>query len=305
MMTTLRLLVVLSCLMFTTGCAQVLGRLRMDLNDDQASYGPTTGGVYPEAGYLEDERSSVGHYDRSPSALRASDPSTDFSQPTADQRGEENPYARQAEESRDEDRTNKVAAQQPKRLRRVTRNDFIDQSGESGSLWAAEGESNFFFSKNRARSPGDIISITVENEMLRDITLEVKRSLTTSERRKELDILEAKQEAQALRVADAPKATEAKDQVATSAAAPESTELSFSAVDISGVVGMKAGDSVLAEIVERYSNGNYKIRGSKRVPYRNTTKLMSFVGIVRGSDLSTDEKIPSGKIYEYQLQVVR
>ncbi|MBU6375908.1 MAG: flagellar basal body L-ring protein FlgH, partial [Bdellovibrionales bacterium] len=241
-----------------------------------------------------------------PSAQRASEASDEWDQPGSDKRADQNPYERMDQAARDESRQERgPTQQQTARIKRVTKNDFVDQSGDSGSLWAAEGESNFFFSKNRARSPGDIITVTLESEMLRDITLEVKRSLSIAERRKELDILEAKQEAQLTKGTDGAKATETKDQVATSAAAPEAADLSYSSVDLSGVIGMKAGDSILAEIVERYSNGNYKIRGSKRVPYRNTTKLMSFVGIVRGNDLTSEEKIPSGKIYEYRLQVLR
>ena len=302
----LRLFASLAALVIMSGCAQVLGSLRMDLNDDQASYGPTTGGVYPEGGYLEDGRTFVGHHDRSPSSMRNADRGDNGFGERDDRSGEENPYARGAMDDQDGGGLERAESRQPRGQRRVTRNDFIDQAGDSGSLWAAEGEANFFFSKNRARSPGDIISITIENEMLRDIAAELKRGLTSGERRRELEILEARHEAQVTaKPAEAAKPPEGKDQVATSSAAPEPADLSFGAVDITGVIGVKAGDAFLAEIVERYPNGNYKIRGSKRIPYRNSSKLLSFTGVVRGADLSTDEKISSGKIYEYRLQAVR
>jgi flagellar basal body L-ring protein FlgH len=167
-------------------------------------------------------------------------------------------------------------------------------------LWASNGESNFFFSKNRSRSPGDIVTITIEDEMLRDIQAEVKRTLTGAERRRELDLLEAKYAQGSAKASGGAS----QDQIKTTAAAPEAPDLSFGAVDVSSVVSVKASDNFLAEIVERFPNGNYKIKGSKRVPYRNTTKLMTLVGIVRGNDLG-DEKVPSGKIYEYRLQIVR
>jgi flagellar basal body L-ring protein FlgH len=281
-------------LMFS-GCAQMLGQLRADLNDDQGSYRPTVGGAYPEGGYLDDDRygAAPGHYDRSPAAMRSSRNEDAWSDERDDGDG-----SRSAEmepnSPEDEERP------RPREARRATRNDFIDQAQDSGSLWASNSESNFFFSKNRARSPGDIVTITIEEEMLRDIQAEVKRTLTGAERRRELDLLESKY----AQGSGAGTAGGNQDQIKTSAAAPVSPDLSFGAVDVSSVVGVKAGDSFLAEIIERYPNGNYKIRGSKRVPYRNTTKLMSLVGIVRGNDLG-DEKVPSGKIYEYRLQTAR
>jgi len=281
-----------------SGCAQMLGQLRADLNDDQGSYAPTVGGAYPERGYLDDNRyaPSPGHYDRSPSALRAPRVEDHWSDSREDRDGHQ-------EASEDRESSNQDAEYvAPRPPRRATRNDFIDQTQDSGSLWASNGESNFFFSKNRSRSPGDIVTITIEDEMLRDIQAEVKRTLTGAERRRELDLLEAKYAQGAAKASGSSAANQ--DQLKTSAAAPESPDLSFGAVDVSPVVSVKAGDSFLAEIVERFPNGNYKIKGSKRVPYRNTTKLMTLVGIVRGNDLG-DEKVPSGKIYEYRLQIVR
>jgi flagellar basal body L-ring protein FlgH len=291
-----RIIVLFAAMLALSGCAQMLGRLRADLNDDQGSYSPTVGGAYPERGYLEEERyiPSPGHYDRSPAALRSASNEDTWSESREDRDGQQQVY---------EDReSNGQEAEYiaPRPPRRATRNDFIDQAQDSGSLWASNGESNFFFSKNRSRSPGDIVTITIEDEMLRDIQAEVKRTLTGAERRRELDLLEAKYAQGSAKASGGAS----QDQIKTTAAAPEAPDLSFGAVDVSSVVSVKASDNFLAEIVERFPNGNYKIKGSKRVPYRNTTKLMTLVGIVRGNDLG-DEKVPSGKIYEYRLQIVR
>jgi flagellar basal body L-ring protein FlgH len=276
----------------------MLGQLRADLNDDQASYAPTVGGAYPERGYLDEDRyaPAPGHYDRSPAAVRSARNEDTWSDARDDREGSQQSMDGQ------EPRSDEAERQAPRSPKRATRNDFIDQTQDSGSLWASNGESNFFFSKNRSRSPGDIVTITIEDEMLRDIQAEVKRTLTGAERRRELDLLEAKYAQGATKASGSSGGNQ--DQLKSSAAAPEAPDLSFGAVDVGPVVSVKAGDSFLAEIVERFPNGNYKIKGSKRVPYRNTTKLMTIVGIVRGNDLG-DEKVPSGKIYEYRLQVVR
>ena len=295
MKTSLRFIAILSALVFFSGCARLLGSLRPDLNDDPAAWGPTSGGMYPEGGYLDIAAGTPAHYDRSPASLRAAGEESSWSTPVAPREAFGGP-ARDVPEQPEvgDDRL-------PATPRRATRNDFVDQSQDTGSLWASNGETNFFFSKNRARSPGDIITITIEDEMLRDIRAEVKRTMTTSERRRELELLEDQNDRA---VARAEASGAGSDRVQMASAAPEEADLTFAGVDVSSVVGVKAGDTFLAEIAERYPNGNYRIRGSRRIPYRNTTKLMTLVGIVRGNDLG-EEKITSGRIYEYRLQVVR
>ena len=61
----------------------------------------------------------------------------------------------------------------------------------------------------------------------------------------------------------------------------------------------------MSEIVERYPNGNYKIRGTKRIPYRNGARMVNLIGIVRGTDITEEDTIASGKLYEYRLEVIR
>ena len=61
----------------------------------------------------------------------------------------------------------------------------------------------------------------------------------------------------------------------------------------------------MGEIVERYSNGNYKVRATRRVPYRGTVRNMAMVGIVKNTEISDTDEIGSGKLYEYQIKVYR
>ena len=76
-------------------------------------------------------------------------------------------------------------------------------------------------------------------------------------------------------------------------------------IDVGRSVDLATGDVVMAEILERFPNGNYKIRGTKKVNYRGGGRMMNFVGIVRGSDIGEDDTVTSGKLYEYQLEVNR
>jgi flagellar basal body L-ring protein FlgH len=62
----------------------------------------------------------------------------------------------------------------------------------------------------------------------------------------------------------------------------------------------------MAEIVERYPNGNYKIRGTKRVLYKNgSPRLATVVAVAKGTDIGEDDVINSGKLYEYRLEAFR
>ena len=76
-------------------------------------------------------------------------------------------------------------------------------------------------------------------------------------------------------------------------------------MDLTKAIEMKSGDVIMAEIVERYPNGNYKLRGSKKVRYRNGFRYVNILGIVKGTDISEADTIASGKLYEYRLEAVR
>ena len=76
-------------------------------------------------------------------------------------------------------------------------------------------------------------------------------------------------------------------------------------IDIASAVTIKPGETMMGEIIERFPNGNYKIRATKKVPYRDGHRVVSVVGIAKNGDISEDDKINSGKLYEYQLKAFR
>jgi flagellar basal body L-ring protein FlgH len=79
----------------------------------------------------------------------------------------------------------------------------------------------------------------------------------------------------------------------------------LSDIDLAPVLQMKAGDTVMTEIIERYPNGNYKVRGTKRVPYRGGYRMLTMVAIAKSADIGEDDTIGSGKLYEYRLETLR
>ena len=290
-------------LLSTAGCAQLLGQLRRDLDDGYyADEEPIRGGILSD---YEDLPSSG----RAPASGRStrgeSDGWVNRMNRENNLRDKTRTYGYSSDKRDDSDDDSATEEHPvPPQPRRVTRGDFVDASEDAGSLWSTSGQTNFFFSKNRTRSPGDLITINIEADMVRDLAAEVKRALSPEERDHELALLE--KPAAGKVGADAAKGDEKKDEIKQSKAAPDANgAASFAQVDLKDAIGAKAGDTFLAEVIERFPNGNYKIRGTKRLPFRGGSKLMTLVGVVRGNDLSDDDKVNSGRLYEYRLEVVR
>lgn len=305
-----------AALLFTSGCAQLMGGLRRDLDDGYvADPRPTRGGLL--ADFAEaDEYAQPAQRGRDRSPASETTPTSWISRmggglasrdPASDSRGRmQQPL--QPDDEQDADAQEAPARrQEPSLSRRATRSDFVDGAEDAGSLWSTGGQTNFFFSKNRTRQPGDLVTITIEADMIRDIAAEVKRSLRPEEREQEIALLEKSgAAAKAGKQAAAPAGDVKTDEVKKSSASPDQEgKLSFAQVDLQEAIGVKAGETFLAEVVERFPNGNYKIRGTKRLPFRGATRLMTLVGVVRGNDLSDDDKVNSGKLYEYRLEAVR
>ncbi|MCM2322877.1 MAG: flagellar basal body L-ring protein FlgH [Oligoflexia bacterium] len=338
-------------LISATGCASLAGKLRRDF-DDRGAYdeAPVSGGAWQERGFLSESMpeggpysgryGAVGHQERSP----ASDAYGVPPQAAADQSWVSASQAdshRRARLNSDLERTDGAAedvatyesrpnlAPESKRLykngTRATRADFVDDAANEGSLWASDGQTNYYFTKNKIRGVGDIVTITLDEEIIRDFGLEVKRNLTEIERMRELNAARERMRAK-LTVAPsaggadrapASSAPTAANGQAASAAKPadgekapipgmEIPEPTNADIDVAKALELKAGDTMLAEIVARYPNGNYKIRGTKKVVYRNgNPRVVSVLGVARGNDISEEDLISSGKLYEYRLEAYR
>lgn len=234
--------------------------------------------------------------------------------------------------------------------RRVNADNFFDAPANEGSLWVLDGQGNYYFTKNRNRAIGDLITVVMEEPSVRETLAEVKRTLSSAERKMELSFAQDRIKAKTLGDPEPPimpvpgsayvaeKKEGAKDErapavaVAPSPSPSPTASLSAEAavakqkeieqmrrdklakmakatmtdVDIVPYVGLKPTDTMLAEIVDRYPNGNFKIRGTKKIPYRSGYRLVTLLGVVRGNDINeSNDTVLSGKLYEYRLTVLR
>ena len=308
-------------LVFATGCAKLGGGLRQDFDDGAIySQSPTTGGRWAEKGLLEEDENvgrpvnyaAVGHAERSPASA-----------PEASQAEDRGAWARREGnyESQAIAGPRPIEPRKPqfKNGARAKRADFIDESTNEGSLWAPEGQTNYYFSKNKVRSVGDIVTVTLDEQIIKDVALEIKRTLVKQEAQAEL-ILAQQRLLEKRRNANASTDVSNKGTAGPNTGAPAKTEpaaikskdddelpeATFRDIELGGALEIKANDTILAEVVERYSNGNYKIRGSKKVLYKNgAPRLLTMIAIAKGSDISEEDVVNSGKLYEYRLEAVR
>ena len=192
---------------------------------------------------------------------------------------------------------------------RATRADFQDNTPNDGSLWANENDSNYFFTKGKVRTNGDIISVKLEDPMIKQFAEEIKKSLTPAEQEVEMAIYR-RNDAAAKDDADLKAYRNvASDDLKTSDANDVKTRMEkavrWSQVDLTKVIGFTPNEELRAEIIDRYANGNFKIRAVKRVLYRGSSKLVSMVGVAPANDFDDKDLIASGKLYEYKIKVAR
>ena len=192
---------------------------------------------------------------------------------------------------------------------RATKTDFIDRSPADGSLWAGENDSNYFYSKTKVRAPGDIVSIKAEDELIKQIGEEIKKNLSPAEQEVEMALYLKNNSA-----AKGDKDVEAYRNVASSDLKSSDAEdvkskmekaVRWSQIDLSKAISIQPNEEFRAEIIDRFQNGNYKVRSVKRVLYRGASKSVSVVAVAPATDFDDTDSIKSGKLYEYKVRVAR
>jgi flagellar basal body L-ring protein FlgH len=352
------LLAVTFLLSGATSCSTLLGKLRTELDDQPPVFNdePTYGGMWPEQGELQRTKRNytrydrVGHSERAPASLDTYDPSVPGG--WVGEKDRENQqiaagYAQYGYQgnvgmpgpprfSQDRDMVPKTKGYYEKKTR-TRAEDFYDEDQADASLWSSTGQTNYYFVKNSVKGPGDLVTITVKENIVQDIANEVKKTLTqmelkdelvaaqekevaekTAELMKELKEKQRQQAARAPASAQPPTQTaqttggldegpaEVKSDIDAGIEVPEvEPTITYRTLNLREFVDVNDGEKFMAEILERYPNGNYKVRGTKRVPYKGETRLVTIVGIVRGKDLDDKTDIATDQMYEYMVKAYR
>lgn len=323
------------------GCAKLMGNLRRDLDDSDPPSYPTVGGLWSERGFLNEsmpeggvysERmGALGHTERGPASMNFKG-SRDGRTWVTPERAEANRRDRYRDQEVDPEEEEGVSFSNTPRLDpptlrlykngvRATRQDFVDDLPNEGSLWGSDGQTNYYFTKNKVRTAGDIITVNLEENLIRDVSQEVRRTLSPNEKKMELALAQDRLKNKFLGIPDSNDKKNSSNPVIEAPAGgdkqktteggnqpspPEIPVVSLADIDVGKSLEIKGGDTMMAEIVERYPNGNYKVRGTKKIPYKNgTPRLVTLLGVVKSSDINEEDVVASGKLYEYRLEAIR
>jgi len=192
---------------------------------------------------------------------------------------------------------------------RATRNDFYDNAPGDGSLWSNGNDANHFFTKGKVRSPGDIVSVKVDEAFVRQIAEEVKKTLTPAEQSVEMALHlknnELAKDDQDLKAYRNVASDDLRSDEALAVKSRMEKAVRWSQVDLSKAIALNPNEELRAEIIDRFQNGNFKIRAVKRVLYRGHSKMVSLVAVAPAADLDDKDMIQSGKLYEYNIRVAR
>lgn len=187
--------------------------------------------------------------------------------------------------------------------RRYTRADFVDREANENSLWDAQGQSNYLFSHNRRREPGDLVTVDVEKDLRREIQYQLWMTLPPEMRRVKRtpassgdDSVKnvASTQNPAPNAADANKSQEEKNKDAAEEAAK--TNLALNGKD---------DDIVRMEVVENLGNGLVRVVGQKRVIYKGASRVVEVMALVNNKDIDDNNRLKSSAFLDMQTQVVQ
>lgn len=177
---------------------------------------------------------------------------------------------------------------------RVTKKDFYSESARNeNSLWSEDGQNNYLFSQNKLKVPGDLLTVFIEDELRRDMVGEVKLLLPPEYRNEDIEV---------------PGLT--KDKAAGPAgpgAAPAAPAAQAGANGQNGQAQkeLDPSDMMTAEVLERFPNGNLRIRGIKRIPFRTQTRNLEVLAIVKSSDIDEKDVVKSSRFFEHRVEMYK
>jgi hypothetical protein len=311
-----------------SGCSQLMGGLRPDLNDEyRYEQEPTSGGRFAEAGMLDegrfrgpDSEEAVGHLERQSAVNqgRMGGQGTWLNSGEDERNSMRRPTRAYDEEGNIQLAQRPVLQKKYKNGYRASRSDFVDDGKGDGSLWNSDGQTNYFLTKNNVHSDGDLVTVISDDSFVGDIAAELKRTMTPDEREVQIELAQERSRRRANGLPEDPNAPE--DKVASAQSAPSRAPaaegngfkqevsvpaVTWAEVDLQKSMDLKTGDPIMMEVLERYPNGNYKLRGLKRIRLNGQQKLVSVLAIARHADISPEDTIPAVKLYEYRIEAVR
>lgn len=194
--------------------------------------------------------------------------------------------------------------------RSISRKEFEDRelrSDNSGSLWTMEGQDSYLFAENNVRLPGDLINVALEGQpekqlstkakVIKDLTkkIEAKRKLASQANKPAAGANPEAAAAGAEGAAAKPDPAAGADANKTADAAGEEE------MDMGGDFDVK---SIPTRIVEKLSDGNYRVKGSQNFMIGAKEYKVIVTGLVKPADVNNNT-VESSKMLDSKFDIVR
>jgi len=180
--------------------------------------------------------------------------------------------------------------------------DPFDSTGpmNEGSLWTAETQDNFYFSKNVLHKIGDILIVKMEPEVNEALNLKLAAAFGRSTVQQVVADEAGKAAAAAAQQKVGQAIGNANIGKAVGATVGERTTASLDAkpryIDI---------DEVSVRITETLPRNSYRIEGSRRVFVKSTPYTLRYSGIIRDEDLGPASIIASSKVIDSRMELTK
>lgn len=166
-------------------------------------------------------------------------------------------------------------------LRTTAANFAADAQKNENSLWAESGQTNYLFAQNKLKMPGDLLTVVIEDGLRKDMVDSVRKLLPPDLKDQEIVVPGLSKDQPADEPGKAPGATGAP----SAGAEPGSSDI------------------MTAEVLERYPNGNLRIRGLKRVPFKRRVRDIQVLSIVKSADVDERDTVKSSKFFEQRVDL--
>ncbi len=177
-----------------------------------------------------------------------------------------------------------------RQYRRVNRDNFEEEAlmrGPAGSLWVMEGQGAYLFSQNIIRMIGDPLAIKLEGDprdQLENKAKVIRELLTQLENRQR----RMRQPAAEASGAGSP---EGGDPERPTPSAPEGPSGDFNV------------NTVPTRVIERLTDGNYRVKGSQPLMIGNREYQVIVTGIVRAEDFD-ENGISATRLLDSRFDIV-
>ncbi len=197
-----------------------------------------------------------------------------------------------------------IPVSEERQYRRMTKRQFENQelfSDNGGSLWVNEGQDSYLFAQNIVRLPGDILNVLLDGQPEKQLSTKatVIKELTKRIEKSRRGVASTEQpEGQTAQAdganPDASAGAEAQQPPTTQAASanPSAADTAF---DVK---------SVPTRVVERMSDGNYRVKGSQTFMIGTREYRVIVTGLVKPQDIANDS-VDSSKMLDSKFDIVR